>query len=140
MSAQHSCKKILILLILCLSLVLECSAQIRCYVCSTQSGEYASLCGDNFRLQSINAYQCEGTCQKTRGYRDEGGRRVVEVTRSCVQYTGDGCKSGPNQGISADICTCNEELCNHGEKKQISAAYLATALIVNLILFLLSKV
>lgn len=46
---------------------------------------------------------------------DEGGRRVVEVTRSCVTYQEDSCYSGNQNGISAEICVCSEDLCNRAE-------------------------
>lgn len=46
----------------------------------------------------------------------EGSRTVVEVTRGCVPFTqSEGCISGDHLGISADICTCNTELCNNAK-------------------------
>ncbi|KAL4230673.1 hypothetical protein ACF0H5_011049 [Mactra antiquata] len=109
-----------ILLILALSLSV-CQAQIRCYVCTTSTGPYSDKCGDNFLLTSVDSFTCSGTCQKTRALRSEGGRRVVEITRGCVTYQAEGCRKGDHLGVSADICTCNDHLCNNAQRPGLTS-------------------
>lgn len=102
--------KIVIVLLLTIT---ACYGEITCYVCQTGGGLHADKCGDDFRLTSDKAVYCSGSCQKTRGFRTEGSRKVVEVTRGCVAYTShEGCRDGNHNGISATICTCNTYICN----------------------------
>ncbi|XP_045202906.2 uncharacterized protein LOC123556341 [Mercenaria mercenaria] len=118
-----------------------CKAELYCYICTTASGLHADKCGDDFRLTSVDAVSCQdGSCQKTRGYRTEGSKKVVEVTRGCVSYTqSDTCYEGTNYGVSATICTCNTVYCNGAStlipstKFSLSTGVLLTLLIYNVL-------
>jgi len=58
-------------------------------------------------------------CNYEKLFLDDGGRRVVEVTRSCVAFQDrDDCTSGSHNGISADVCICNEDMCNSADTAQ----------------------
>lgn len=112
-------------------------AQIRCFVCQTGSGLYADKCGDDFRLTSVDALYCQGSCQKTRGIRSEGSRQVVEITRGCVPYTSnEGCWKGTYLGIEADICVCSSELCNSAS----SNTYIWTLLAAVVLLLIMRSI
>lgn len=124
--------------VLLISYLSICEAELYCYVCNTATGLYSDKCGDDFRLTSVNAVSCrDGTCQKTRGLRTEGSKRVVEVTRGCVPYTqSTSCREGSHFGISATICTCNEPYCNSADGRIPSKFFSYSAgLILTLIIY-----
>ncbi|KAK3099921.1 hypothetical protein FSP39_011807 [Pinctada imbricata] len=100
---------------------------IRCFSCSSTS---TTACGDDFGMTSPSAQDCPGTCIKRRGKRDNAGVDVVEVTRGCVEQTGDKCFDSSFNGISVYSCTCNTNYCNSASNWKYMYSPLATLIVI----------
>lgn len=86
-------------------LIVQCDAFIKCYSCQSN---HDNRCADYFQLQTYDAVECQGTCIKRRGRRNN----AVEITRECVAQTTEGCQDTTYDRISVVACTCNTDYCN----------------------------
>ncbi|KAL5011486.1 hypothetical protein ScPMuIL_010037 [Solemya velum] len=111
---------------------------IRCYSCVFSQDVQSSMerCGDEFRYITLDALNCDGTCYKRRGFRQQNSNvRSLEISRGCHTQTTEYCHD--DNGV--EECFCNTDYCNTASTRVPRSAVI-TATVLSMFTFIVTRI